>query len=84
MWTIDVDTGVVSVPSTGKRYEAEHSKITGRAGMYKFFPAESVIRTFAKTATAVTDCESCISKRAVQNSKLKHIIQPISDIKHNH
>lgn len=37
MWTIDVDTGVVSVPSTGKRYEAEHSKITGRAGMYNSF-----------------------------------------------
>jgi hypothetical protein len=33
MWRIDVDTGVVSIPATGKRYEAEHAEIVGRAGM---------------------------------------------------
>jgi hypothetical protein len=33
MWTVDLDTGVVSVPSTGKRYEAEHAEISGRASI---------------------------------------------------
>lgn len=33
MWTIDVSTGVVSIPSTKKRYEAEHAKILGRAAV---------------------------------------------------
>jgi hypothetical protein len=37
MWTIDVDTGVVTVPATGKRYEAEHAEISGRAGTYSPF-----------------------------------------------
>ncbi|KAI0838275.1 carbohydrate-binding module family 35 protein [Hypoxylon sp. FL0890] len=31
MWKVDVNTGVVSYPSTKKRYEAEHAALTGRA-----------------------------------------------------
>jgi hypothetical protein len=32
MWKIDVDSGLVSTPSTAKRYEAEDAHISGRAG----------------------------------------------------
>ncbi|OTB03937.1 carbohydrate-binding module family 35 protein [Hypoxylon sp. CI-4A] len=31
MWKVDVKTGVVSYPSTKKRYEAEHANLSGRA-----------------------------------------------------
>lgn len=31
MWTVDLDTGVVIVPSIGKRYEAEDAEISGHA-----------------------------------------------------
>ncbi|XDG07677.1 hypothetical protein ABKA04_007292 [Annulohypoxylon sp. FPYF3050] len=30
MWKVDVNTGVVSYPSTAKRYEAEHAVLSGR------------------------------------------------------
>lgn len=33
MWKVDVKTGVVSYPSTLKRYEAEHAVLSGRTGM---------------------------------------------------
>lgn len=36
MWAVDISTGVVSVPSTKKRYEAEHAVISGRAGKWLF------------------------------------------------
>jgi hypothetical protein len=32
MWKIDVKTGVISTPSTAKRYEAEDAHLSGRAG----------------------------------------------------
>lgn len=32
MWKVDVTTGVVSWPTTKKRYEAESATIHGRAG----------------------------------------------------
>ncbi|KAI1484468.1 Arabinanase/levansucrase/invertase [Biscogniauxia mediterranea] len=31
MWKVDVNTGVVSYPSTAKRYEAEHTNLVGSA-----------------------------------------------------
>lgn len=34
MWRIDVNTGVVSYPTTKKRYEAEEADLSGRAGTY--------------------------------------------------
>lgn len=32
MWNVDVSTGIVSFPTVAKRYEAEHAKLSGRAG----------------------------------------------------
>lgn len=32
MWKVDVNTGVVSFPTTKKRYEAEDAVLSGRAG----------------------------------------------------
>ena len=33
MWNVDVGTGVVSVPTSKMRYEAEGAEILGGAGM---------------------------------------------------
>lgn len=35
MWKVDVNTGVVSYPSTKKRYEAEEADLSGRAGKWE-------------------------------------------------
>lgn len=34
MWKVDTTTGVVSYPSSKKRYEAENALISGRAGEF--------------------------------------------------
>jgi hypothetical protein len=47
MWSIDPQTGVITTPSSKKRYEAEQGRLSGRS--------------------TVTDCDHCISKRAVHN-----------------
>lgn len=64
MWRVDVNTGVVSYPTTKKRYEAEDAIISGRAGKLFFvkYCAELI-------ELVVSECSDCISKRAVHEGK---------------
>jgi hypothetical protein len=43
MWKVDPASGVVSYPTTKKRYEAEDAQLSGRAGMDCLLVAFSLV-----------------------------------------
>jgi hypothetical protein len=67
-WKVSPTTGVVTTSSTGKRYEAEDAVIYGRAGKHDNLEV-LVIMLGANSGSAVTDCQTCVSKRSVHKSK---------------
>ena len=69
MWKVDPNTGVVSYPSTKKRYEAPDALLSGRAGKFLLAVRQN-IKYRLIPSTGLAECEDCLSKRSVRDGLL--------------